>query len=137
MGTPAWQVREMERQQLLEDITQKAWEFAESKMRLTDDRRLLASLVYWILIGLDLQNSHEPFIAINPHVEKYLTEVFLKVESFSRTEAEKKALLARLVEKHLVPAIMSQFYGDLQREEVSEPWKIFGTLYATDEIDLP
>ena len=134
MGNPAWQVREYQRQQLLEKLLREACDL--------QDRSGGEGGNYFLLeIALAvLQELEGPGHSGNRSIvsQKFFDTVVLpQVKDFSRSDEECQALLARFVQKHLLSSALNSIHGKLVSQEVHEPLKIFGVADCNTEVELP
>lgn len=67
----------------------------------------------------------------------HLGVVLPTITDFSRSLAERNALMARFLEKHVLPAATSPLHSALQREEFESPETIFRAKGAMEEVPLP
>ena len=136
---PAWQVRDMQRQKLLEGIKQKI-------IRREDDfaEHNLFNL-YWTLSYLiysQLQRSEKGLSYddlsrsawSNERLSSFLfSEVLKEIDEFQRSEKESRALLGELLE-WVAGEIALPYYSELGTQEVDEPKIIYGVEDRMEEI---
>jgi len=126
---PAWQVREMQRQRVLEEMREKAFAF-EADCDHTNFWFDLAIALTWALRGSGPQRATTSATA-------FVTSVWAMVALFTNIEAERLAIMSKFLTDCVVPAAVAPNLRALMSIEVSDPRKIYGTDRATDEVPLP
>jgi len=127
----AWQVRECQRQQLIEKLVRGVHDWADE---LCDPSFYLE--VVAVMIGY-LQDRQKGIS--NPEVDgkkapgSFFNTVLPNITKFSRTEAEGDVLVATFLEKVLASGL-SPFRAELQKEELFSPEKIFKAPSAMVEV---
>jgi hypothetical protein len=133
MGTPAWQKREYERQQLLESLMREAYDLEETVPHKDHDSAGLLLVLASEILRIKTHAARR----CNRHTEAFVVgRVIPVLRDFARSKAEFSALFARFLEKHVLPAALNPIFSELQREELHEPKKIFLTERSTDEVEL-
>ncbi len=129
----AWQVRESERQQLIEELVRGVHDWADE---LCDPSFYLE--VVSVMIGY-LQDRQKG--VSNPWVDRkrapgsFFSSVLPSITKFARTEAEGDVLVATFLEKVLASGL-SPFRSELQKQEMLTPEKIFNTPSAIAEMPI-
>lgn len=129
----AWQMREMQRQRLLEGLMCETWDFVNQGSEVTEEEfftRLAMEVCRWLSnpVGLREQYTAE---------EEFLhVPILSQLNEFSRSYEERDALLAKFLEKHVLPAALSRYYSELQGQEFENPQLIFGAEHAMDEVTV-
>ncbi|MBI4128721.1 MAG: hypothetical protein HY460_01605 [Parcubacteria group bacterium] len=130
----AWQVRESERQRLLERLMHKVLDEEE---RRGSPHAFCLELAQCILQklrgGASFASMHTVDIELYVY---YVNEVSVPLRMFARSPTETRALLATFLLRHLLPSALSPIYSDLGKEEHENPKKMFGAERATDEVRL-
>ena len=123
----AWAVRETERSEFLRELFGEAREAEESS-----DRPFLLHLIKAI-VDYMLGDVNQA----NPATGFLLNKVLLDIKDFSRSRTEAEALLAMLLRKHIVPAMLIERLTALEREETDKPELIFQAPSAMHEAPFP
>lgn len=108
MGTSAWQVREMERKQVLGGLHSRAHELREG---VYGDELFFFRIARLILFYLAEQTFSD-----GPTGD-FCREVVEEIESFARTDEERDALIARFLEK-IIESIVISFNHGLNVQEL-------------------
>jgi len=134
---PAWQVREMQRQQLLERLMQQIIR-QEDAIGLEDLHEALLFLLQmelkysrvWVSVHFDLS-------LIRTEVKQKVCNLFGEMEDevkkFSRSQEEGKGIYAKLFE-WVASEIVRPYHAALHTQELHEPKKIYGIEDRTAEI---
>lgn len=140
---PAWQVRDHQRQRLVEKLAHVIMDQDDTVGDL-----FLDDLVIVILEYLKIRCRHikeENLLAkyarhgeygLIDIIRFFLTEIVPKIDSFTRTPAEERVILVELIEK-ILKMLAAPLYSDLRNVEMSKPQLIFKAASATAEVPLP
>ncbi|MFZ3044246.1 MAG: hypothetical protein WA058_04050 [Minisyncoccia bacterium] len=140
---PAWQVRESQRQKLLEGFKQKIIGYEDSfpggylyKILLGLSQEQIANYHPWMMTGpvaflvLDMPDVH---LEAREKIAALFREIRDGVRQFERSEEEGRALLAKLFE-WMAGEIARPYHSALQHQEIRNPKLVYGVERATDEI---
>ncbi len=144
---PAWQRREMQRQHLLEKASREMLLIGteHSELKWSD---YLFALTGIILNHLKLNGktheghekggkAHETIVS-SEYFEATLffeEDLWGPIYSFGKSPEEKLALLAKFLQKYLLPTLLYQYEINLSRQENADPVRIFGAS-STDEVPI-
>lgn len=135
---PAWQVRDMERQKLLENI-QRQLDGAElGPKHESDVFRLVMTMVPEMLADNRMTPGMLPSIPWErrKQVQDLLWSIDASIENFKRSDDEGRALWAKVLEWS-VRAFIARYHRALNTQEMLEPMLIFGTTKSTDKVSIP
>lgn len=140
---PAWQVRESQRQRLLEEIKRKIIDLENEIERDKLNWFLLYTLEGKLRRPKKMAFPPETILVIPGWPREHTTrarKLFLvgiegAVNTFKRSEEEGSALFAKLFEWVAQGIVHSYSFG-LRRQETENPTLILGTACATDEIQF-
>lgn len=136
----AWQVRELEQQDLLEEIMGDARHFIEGGDHDAFFLALSAELTGSFIAERLAQQGPVPTylnLKSGDQVIARLCNGFKeKIKKFSRTPEEEQELLARLLIE-FVEAGLSGIHGAYLHQKVHEPKRLYDGHEAMDEIDIP
>ena len=127
----AWQVRQYQRQQLVEKLTRKVHDRADE----VGGSSFYLEVVS-VMIGY-LQDRHKG--VSNPKFNEkslagfFFSSVLPTINDFVRTEAEGDVLVTQFLEKVLASGL-NPFRSELQKEEMLTPEKIFNAPSAMAEV---
>lgn len=135
---PAWQVREHQRQKLLEKLHQKVIAQLDN-FKTIDLFRVLLFLLDKKLATLEISISASDFPEISWATREIVFGLFCemsqKIGDFQRSEEEGHALLAMLFQ-WVADNLANPHHAALQTQELCKPELIYGTERATDEVPL-
>jgi len=129
----AWQLREYQRQQLIEELVRGVHDWADE---LCDPSFYLEVVAVIISYLQDRQKG-----VSNPEVDgkkapgSFFSTVLPSITKFARTEAEGDVLVATFLEKVLASGL-SPFRSELQKQEMLTPEKIFDAHSAMTEVPI-
>lgn len=131
---PVWQLRESQRQNLIDQLIQEVFEWEEKD---PDDlfsfRLALVLMDYLRMRRLEVGS---PQILGNKFEQIFFRENILPpIKQFSRLDVECDILIVQLFEKVLV-SVFSHFRSELRKVEVDNPQVIFGTPSGTTEVEI-
>lgn len=139
----AWQIRDYQRQRLIEKLVHMIMDKDD-----TDSDWFLDDLAIVILEYLEIRCRHikeENMLAeyarrgerrLIDNIRFFLTEIVPKIDSFARTPAEERVILAELIEK-VLKMLAAPLYSDLRIAEMNNPRLMFKAASATTEVSLP
>jgi len=134
----AWQVREGQRQELVENLMIKVFEQSESFDDEKDAFRFECEVAENIVSFLKGARFVEEVKRI-PHLYEWRFNKFVHeqiwglIKEFSRTPSERNALLVRFLER-LLDSILNHFHAELTHDEIQNTRAVFGTDSAMDEV---
>ena len=147
MGTPAWQKREYERQEFLENLYQEFLRIVgvecERRARLISN--IEETAVHFSAAGDLLEHIRQ--MRYMGHLrhdsggdsfhgrfgDEKLATVLDKIKKFSKTVEESVVLQVRFLER-IQKTAFSQFHSLLERQELEHPELIYGQYGRTDEV---
>lgn len=126
----AWQVREYQRQQLIEELSHN---FYQKEINQETFSLELVS----VIIGY-LQDREKGIL--EPDFKKdaagtFLTNSLSAITDFARTKAESDVLVIKFL-KSVLDCGLSQFYTELNRQEFHYPEQIFNAPSAMSEVPI-
>lgn len=139
---PAWQVREMARQNLLDQIERMITAAAERAESESDLCRLLIRVFDNALENpetvIDTASTGLPNLSKETHeTALFLFEATVQyIEGFKRSVHEGRALMADVLE-WITNSRVDDFHHALTDEEFANPMLIFGANRGSDEILIP
>jgi hypothetical protein len=135
---PAWQAREMERQNFLENIERQLNDAERSFKHESDVYQLVMLIVPQMLSDGRVSQSTLPSIPWERCKQVYdlLMTIDASIEQFKRSDDEGKALWAKVLEWS-ARGFTSGYHRKLNTQEMLEPMLIFGTTRSTDEVPIP
>ena len=124
MSNPAWQVRESERQELLNQLKTKTWDFDDKH----DNRAM------WYIAEVCLAYLKDPSIQSGQSLSHqfFFGTVLKEISDFSRADEERDSMLADFME-WVVKSMATKFHSKLQEKELEDPQTIFRVPTATSE----
>lgn len=130
----AWEVREAQRQRLLESLRMAAFREDED-LEGNHLNRFFLELVAEIISCLKTRLTKQPDRPATEgrRVKDFVELAFSEISSFARTEEERDFLSAELA-LALFRSGLSPFFAALTRQEVHRPELVYGGHKATDEI---
>jgi len=131
----AWMKRGWERQQLIKEMM-------SSSYRKQDD---IGDVAYHLGVALAVieylkrrqrgeENPKVRFSKEESHCELFFGGALERISQFARSEVERDALLVQFLKK-MINTGVSRFRGELSREEIMEPEKIFHAPSAMAEAE--
>lgn len=139
--TEAWIAREIQRKDILDQLMQAVYDCAEKNFE--KEPNFLLLLASAITMALDQNPSRKlarrakAWPAVNAAWRVYDDKIYPRIASFSRSSAERDALVAAFLRDYVLKAALDPFFRELQREEIICPEKIFRTKSAMEKIPFP
>jgi hypothetical protein len=135
----AWLVRGLQLQEFIENVMYRIRE-KEEESETANWQKFLCDLVTVILLEMRenqiTKRITEAGLEEALEAEEFFASSILKpLGNFARTESEKKALMAEILEK-VVTSFTREFYWALAKEEDNNPMVIFHAPSATTEVEL-
>lgn len=138
----AWQIRDYQRQRLIEELTHIITDKYDTDRNLFLDNLIIVILEYLkircrhikeenLLAKYALHGEYSLIYAIR----FFLMEVVPKIDLFSRVPAEERVILVELTEK-ILKMLAAPIYSDLRNVEMSSPQLVFKAVSATNEVPL-
>lgn len=138
---PAWQVRDMERQKLLENIQRQLDNAELGPKHESDVFRLIMTMVPEMMSDNRMTVGASGTLPSIPwerrkRVHDLLWSIDASIENFKRSDDEGKALWAKVLEWS-VRIFTARYHRALNTQEMLEPMLIFGTAKSTDKVPIP
>jgi len=138
---PAWQVREMARQKLLEEIQRDLMDKEEGLQNYLDFHQIALHLIVGKLRDGSLSMSFSDSL---PHFPRDLRQTTFdvlktaaaKIALFKRSPEEGNAMWAKMLEWS-ASQLAQPFASALRQQEVLEPQRVYGVPSAMDEVPIP
>ncbi|MEJ0021761.1 MAG: hypothetical protein WDN47_04265 [Candidatus Doudnabacteria bacterium] len=130
---PAWQVRDMQRQKLLEKLFDNILEANQP------DAWIMGLASFLVALLSAKEASAQPgFTARLDEDMLHFFDAYIStaIEPFARSQEEKDVLYLRLAEK-LLESGGSKITAELSKQEMMNPKLIFGVEDRTEEIPIP
>ena len=133
MGTPAWQVRESQRQNLITRLMSVIYGVED----IAEDPHFLFEVIASLMVYLQEPRKEQALCGgVSEYVQFFVFEQLIEqIEKFARSDKEYLVCVARLAEI-VLDAATSHMRAGLQSEEMHEPAKIFSADSAMTEVPL-
>jgi len=139
----AWQVRESERQSLLESLFKRILEFEDKREEVskTFTLDLSISVLEYLRVACKPigERRHAGTLSeVTPAARiarGYLDgEILPRIKNFSDSQIERDYLIALLMDRFLIRDAIRKFTSAMTREEFDNPRAVFGAESATEDI---
>ena len=131
----AWMKRSWERQQLIEEITSLSYRKEDDIGDVAYHLGMASAIIEYL--KRRQRGEENPKIRLSKeesHCELFFGGALERISQLARSEVEKDVLLVQFLEK-MIGTGVSRFYGELLRQEIMEPEKIFQAPSAMTESE--
>jgi hypothetical protein len=134
----AWVLRESQRQELIRSLIDKIYDEEDrDRERKPNEINDFFSKITIFVVDLLTHSDKVPHLLQSGFESWFRIEIYEPVRIFSRSDIEKNAIFAQLLEKHLISSIIGRHISELQRETMDDPEKILLAKSAMEEVPYP